>query len=99
LAIPEKLTREQLAVWYVRTLGLETAVKNHSIYKLHFSDAYNIQKEFTGYIALADSLQLLSAEDNRFKPKGEVTYADIAVSIFDLAHAIHEHGGGDRLYY
>ncbi|WP_053074960.1 YcdB/YcdC domain-containing protein [Ornithinibacillus californiensis] len=97
--IEEKLTREQLAVWYVRTLGLEIAAKYHNIYKLPFDDADNIQKEYKGYVTLADSLQLLNAENNRFNPKVEVTYADIAVTIFDLAHAIHEHGRGYHLYY
>lgn len=88
--IEAKLTREQLAVWYIRALGLETAAKNHDIYKVSFSDAGKIQGEYKGYVALADALQLVSAENNQFNPNGEVTYADVAVSIFKLAHAIHE---------
>ncbi|MDM5333916.1 hypothetical protein QUF56_11820 [Ureibacillus composti] len=87
-----KLTREQLAVWYIRALGLETAAKEHDIYKLSFADSSKIQNEYRGYVALADALELVSAQKNQFNPKGEVTYADVAVSIFSLAQAIHETG-------
>nr|WP_106779325.1 YcdB/YcdC domain-containing protein [Lysinibacillus timonensis] len=87
-----KLTREQLTVWYIRALGLETAAKNHDIYELSFGDAANVKEEYIGYVALANALKLVSAENNQFNPKGEVTYADIAVSIFNLAQAIHESG-------
>lgn len=85
-----KLTREQLAVWYIRALGLETAAKNDDIYKLPFNDTAKVQEEYKGYVALANALQLVRAENNEFNPKGEVTYADVAISIFRLAHAIHE---------
>jgi len=85
-----KLTREQLAVWYIRALGLDLAAKKYDLYKLEFSDATLIQSEFIGYVALANKLELLTTANNQFNPKGEVTFADIATSIFPLAHAIHE---------
>lgn len=85
-----KLTREQLAVWYVRALGLELAAKNYDIYKLSLNDAHLIQSKSVGYIALANVLQLLPVEKNQFNPKLEVTYANLATSIFPLAHVIHE---------
>ncbi|MFY3791411.1 S-layer homology domain-containing protein [Ureibacillus sp. MALMAid1270] len=85
-----KLTREQLAVWYVRALGLELAGKNYDIYKLNLNDGYLIETKNVGYIALANALKLLPVENNQFNPKHEVTYANIASSIFPLAHIIHE---------
>jgi len=85
-----KLTREQLAVWYVRALGLELAGKNYDIYKLNLNDGYLIETKNVGYIALANALKLLPVENNQFNPKLEVTYANIASSIFPLAHIIHE---------
>lgn len=90
--VDAKLTREQLAVWYIRALGLDTAAKKHDIYKLSFADTSKIQNEYRGYVALANALELVSAQKNQFNPKGEVTYADVAVSIFSLAQAIHETG-------
>ncbi|WP_449445705.1 YcdB/YcdC domain-containing protein [Ureibacillus acetophenoni] len=85
-----KLTREQLAVWYVRALGLELAAKNYDIYKLNLNDAHLIQDKNIGYIALSNALKLLPVDNNQFIPKLEVTYANIASSIFPLAHIIHE---------
>lgn len=87
-----KLTREQLAVWYIRALHLETAAKNYNIYKLAFGDAGKVQEQYKGYVALANALELVTVEKNQFNPKGEVNYADIAVSIFGLAYAIQESG-------
>ncbi|SOC37118.1 hypothetical protein SAMN05877842_10349 [Ureibacillus acetophenoni] len=84
------LTKEQLAVWYIRALGLELAAKNFNIYNIDLTDKESIDSKYVGYVALADSLKLVTAENNEFKPKQEVTYANLATSIFPLAHAIHE---------
>ncbi len=90
-----KLTREQLAVWYIRALGLDLAAKNYDIYKLDIVDKDNVKSEYVGYVAIANALQLLTAENKHFNPKKEITYADIATSIFKLARNIH----GNRTYY
>lgn len=84
------LTREQLAVWYVRTLGLDLAARNPNIFKLSVADANKVNAKYVGYVALANAMEVLPAKNNLFNPKGEVTYAEIANSIFDLAHKIHE---------
>ncbi|KGR77737.1 YcdB/YcdC domain-containing protein [Ureibacillus manganicus] len=85
------LTKEQLAVWYVRALGLDLAAKNYEIYKLDLIDTNKIQPKYVGYVALANSLQLLELEsNNQFIPQLEVSYANLATSIFPLAHLIHE---------
>lgn len=89
------LTKEQLAVWYIRTLGLELAAKNYDIYKSNLLDLGDTKSEYIGYITLSYSLKLISAENNQFKPKSEVTYADIATSIFTLARSIHH----NKRYY
>lgn len=86
------LTREELAVWYVRTLGLEQAAKNQGIYKLTFADAKDVSKENIGFVALAHSLDLLSASNNKFNPKQHVTYAQLAVSDVRLAHEVYNKG-------
>ncbi len=84
------ITREELAVWYIRVLGLEQAAKHSSIYKLDITDANKIQKEYTGYVALATSMGLLKTEQNNFNPDQKVTYAELAVSIIRLAHKVSE---------
>lgn len=86
------LTREELAVWYIRTLGLEDAAKNHGIYQLNFADAKDVNNENIGFVALAHSLGLLTTSNNKFNPKQEVTYADLAVSTVRLAHEVYKKG-------
>ena len=91
-AIDEPISKEQLAVWYIRALGLEQAAQHSTIYKLPFTDADKVQKELLGYVALANSIALLEAEKGLFNPKKEVTYAELAVSTIQLAHKISEKG-------
>ena len=88
--------REELAVWYIRVLGLEQAAKHNSVYKLEFADANKVQKENIGYVALANSMGLVNAEQNHFNPEAEVTYAELAVSIIRLAHELSEKGNDLR---
>lgn len=91
------LTREELAVWYVRALGLEQAAEHSGIYQLKFADAKKVQDEYIGYVALANSLGLITTSNGRFNPDGEVTYAQLSVSIFRLAKEVYE--GNPRMYY
>ncbi len=94
-----KVTREELAAWSIKAMGLDAAAKNSKIYKNDFTDAANIKPEYAGYVALADSLGLLSAENGKFNPTKEVTYAEIAVSTIKLAHAISQKNKGINMYY
>ncbi|WP_277586134.1 YcdB/YcdC domain-containing protein [Psychrobacillus antarcticus] len=89
-AIDEPISKEQLAVWYIRALGLEQAANHSTIYKLSFTDADKVQKELAGYVVIANSLKLLEADKDIFNPKKEVTYAELAVSTIRLAHKISE---------
>lgn len=86
------LTKEELAVWYVRALNLELAAKNSSIYTLPFADEKKVQAKYKGYVALAYSLGLLTATNDYFSPDEKVTYAQLAVSTFRLAHAVYDNG-------
>lgn len=84
------LTREELAVWYVRALELEIAAKHSNIYLLGFKDAKQVLDAYKGHVALSSSLGLLSPYQNRFNPKKEVSYAELAVSTIRLAHKVYE---------
>jgi len=82
------VTKEELAVWYIRALGLDQAAKQKNIFKNEFTDSKKVKPANTGYVILANSLGLLKAEKNQFNPTKEITYADLAVSSIRLAHEI-----------
>ncbi|MCA0970719.1 S-layer homology domain-containing protein [Halobacillus litoralis] len=84
------LTREQLAVWYVRALGLDKAAAFSDIYELDFKDVSDIDEEHVGHVALADALEILPATDEQFNPDDDVTYAELAVSNIRLAHEAYD---------
>lgn len=85
------ITKQELAYWYIRTLGLDQAAKHYDIYKISFNDANKIQKEYTGYIALADKLGLLEAnKSNMYHATSNVTLAEVAVSVTKLAQKMSE---------
>ncbi len=92
------ITREELSVWMIRVMGLEKAAKDSSIFTLGFEDADKIKTANVGYVAMANSMGLVQAEQNRFNPDREVTYAELAVSTIRLAHAIAESGRGLQYY-
>ncbi|WP_153731496.1 YcdB/YcdC domain-containing protein [Sporosarcina obsidiansis] len=88
--VDSPISKEELAVWYIRVLGLEQAAKDSSIFKLNFTDTDQIQSATIGSVAIANSLGLLTAEKNQFNPRQEVTYAELAASTIRLAHTMAE---------
>lgn len=86
------ITREELAAWYIRVLGLEQAAKHSNIYKLDFVDANKVKPEYAGYVAITNSLGILKTDQNQFYPGREVTYAELAVSTIRLAYELAEKG-------
>lgn len=94
--VDSPVTREELAAWYIRVLGQEQSAKYSNIYKLDFTDANKVQKEYTGYVAIANSIGLFKIDNNQFNPAQEVTYAELAVSTILLAHEISENRNGFR---
>lgn len=93
------ITKEELAVWYIRALGLEQAAKQNNIFKNDFTDGEKMKVENTGYVVLAHSLGLVKAEKNQFNPTKEITYADLAVSSIRLAYEISNKGRDFRYDY
>ncbi|MGE7022113.1 YcdB/YcdC domain-containing protein [Solibacillus cecembensis] len=84
----EKMTREELAVWFIRTLGLEQAAKHSGIYNVTYADKEKVSEQYKGYVALSQAMGLQKLEQSKFNPTHEVTYADLAVSIIQLAYEI-----------
>lgn len=88
--VEDPLTRQEFAEWSIRALDLEKAAQNGDIYKLNFADASSIQPTYAGYVALANGMGLLDAQDNKINATGNVTYAQLAVSTIRLAHKVYE---------
>lgn len=84
------LTREELAVWYVRALGLNEAAKHADIYKLNLKDAEAVNKNYLGYVTLANTLGIVTAENDVFDPTRPVTYAEFVKSAVKFAHKAKE---------
>ncbi len=95
----EMLTREELAVWYIRALGLEEAAKRNHIFKVPFKDSSQITDQYRGYVVLAEELGLLTTSNDRFNPTQKITYAQIAVSSFRFARKASEQRPYHRYYY
>lgn len=93
----ESVTREELAVWYIRALGLEQAAKHQDLYQLKgIKDAEDVT--YTGYVALANAMGILPSQNGLFNPKKAVTYSELAISTIQLAHKVHENGNAYRYY-
>ncbi|MGN7476361.1 YcdB/YcdC domain-containing protein [Solibacillus silvestris] len=99
LNIDQKVTNEQLAVWYIRVLGLEQAAKHSEIYQLTIKDAADVDPAKLGYVALSHVLGLQKSEQSMFLPKKEVTYAQLSKSIIELAYEIAEKRSSGTYYY
>ncbi|WLR51354.1 S-layer homology domain-containing protein [Bacillus tianshenii] len=84
--VDEKMTREELTVWYGRILGLAKVAEHDDIYKLDMKDKSEINNNHIGDVALINALGVITADKNGyFKPDDEVTLAQLAVSNMRLA--------------
>lgn len=99
LNIDQKVTNEQLAVWYIRVLGLDSAAKHPDIYQLTIKDAADVDPTKKGYVALSHVLGLQHSNQTMFYPKKEVTYAQLSKSIIELAYEIAEKRTSGMYYY
>lgn len=88
----QPITRQELAAWYIRVLDLEIAAEHSDIYTLSFDDAESVNKNYIGYVALANALDILPTEKNKFNPTKNVSYADVAMSVIKLAKEINQKG-------
>lgn len=96
--VEDALTRQEFAEWSIRALDLEKAAQYSDLYKLNFTDANTIQPNYMGYVALANGMGLLDAQDNKINAAGNITYAELAVSTIRLAHKVSEKSN-DRYYW
>lgn len=87
----EKLTKEELAYWYTRALGLQVVADHKDIFAMNFKDTKEMNEKYLGHIALANGLGIFTKDANQqFQPKKEVTLAELAVSNVRLAKIVAE---------
>ncbi|WP_202078230.1 S-layer homology domain-containing protein [Caldalkalibacillus salinus] len=86
--VDANITREELAVWFIRAMRLNEAAEHADIYKLHFSDADNVSDGYQGHVALASAFGILQGNNGAFNPHQEVTLAQMAVATIRLANTI-----------
>ncbi|WP_025025422.1 PepSY1/2 domain-containing protein [Caldalkalibacillus mannanilyticus] len=96
-----KLTREELASWYVKALRLNEAAKHSQIYHVDFKDADKIDPKYKGHVALASAFGILTGANEKFSPTQEVTLAQMAVATFRMANTINtiNYDNGRDYYY
>lgn len=98
LNVSAAVTKEELATWFIRLLGLSAAAEHSEIYKLNYTDGTTVAKDKVGYVALAGAMGLLETQSNEFKPKTEVTYAQLAVALIKLANELAEKNNNGNYY-
>ncbi|MDP5275437.1 YcdB/YcdC domain-containing protein [Chengkuizengella axinellae] len=89
--LEEPLTRERLAYWYVRFLGLQVMAEQEDLYSTSFTDVDQISEEYTGHVAIANALGIITKDDHgTIRPKEPVTLAQLAVSIGKLVNVMNQ---------
>ncbi|WP_025025425.1 PepSY1/2 domain-containing protein [Caldalkalibacillus mannanilyticus] len=97
-----KLTREELAAWYVKALRLHEVAKHSQIYHVEFKDADKIDPKYKGHVAIASAFGILTGANEKFSPTQEVTIAQMAVATFRMANTVNTiklDNGRDYYYF
>ena len=72
------LTRISAAKFSIQVLGYESIAKLQGIYNTNFKDASEISDANLGYAALAQGLNLITGNQNEFRPNDKLTRAEAA---------------------
>ncbi|MDD3364646.1 MAG: S-layer homology domain-containing protein [Syntrophomonas sp.] len=84
------MSREDLAVWLVNSLGYHdvAAIKNRI--ETPFKDTDQIAPDKANYVGLVEGLGLLGADENNyFHPQAAITWAEMANAAARLAARTH----------
>lgn len=89
------ITREELAMTIIRSIGLEKLASLSGIYKTGYVDESSINSVYYGAVALAKGLGIMSGDSNNyFKPKDNVTRYEAVNMIINLLEVAK-----DGIYY
>lgn len=80
-------TREEMCIYLVRAMGLESEAKGIKTIKLGFKDTDKINKDIRAYVQVLVSKGVISGNDkNEFKPTDPISRAEVAkvlTSVYD----------------
>ena len=80
----EKITREEMAKSLVILLGYGDLAKATSIFKVNAKDSSKTDKNYVGYVAIAEGLGILKVENNNIRPKDVSTSLELAIGIYQV---------------
>ena len=80
----EKITREEMAKSLVILLGYGDLAKTTSIFKVNAKDSSKTDKNYVGYVAIAEGLGILKVENSNIRPKDVSTSLELAIGIYQV---------------
>jgi hypothetical protein len=80
----EKVTREEMAKSLVMLLGYGDLAKITSIFKVNAKDSLKLDKNYTGYVAIAEGLGILKVEKDNIRPKNVSTSLELALGVYEV---------------
>ena len=84
------MSREDLAVWLVNSLGYQDVATMKNRIDIPYKDADQIAPDKTNYVGLVQGLGLLGVDENRcFNPQAAITWAEMASVATQLATRAH----------
>lgn len=76
------ITREDAFIYMIRIAGLEKAAKLKNIYKTCFADESMLSEGKIGYAALLCGLGVICGNENRIRPKDNLTRAEAVTMVY-----------------
>jgi hypothetical protein len=85
------ITREEMAYYFIKCLGLESVSTISGIYTTGYNDQNSIDSRYLGAVALAKGLGIISGDSsNNFNPKKNVTRLDAVNMIMSFIKVQNE---------
>ncbi|MBU7008129.1 S-layer homology domain-containing protein [Phosphitispora fastidiosa] len=85
-SLQQPLTREEAAVFAVRSLGLAKQARKKTNTPLPFSDSQQIEEDIRAYVSIACEYKIMNGfPDGRFQPDTPLSRAEMAVVLSNIA--------------
>ncbi|OPJ65062.1 S-layer homology domain-containing protein [Clostridium oryzae] len=82
------ISREDMAVVFMKVLGYTDISNNNNIFKLNASDAASVDSSKLGAVTMADAFGILKESNNTIRPKDNATMVEAAVGIYSILNKI-----------
>ncbi len=77
------ITRYQAVEFIVRFLGYGKLAKDHSIYRVNFSDAESIPQKYLGSVAIGKSIGVITGANGNYNGSADLTNGEAAMMIYN----------------